>query len=156
MEEKNVELPLDKNTVNKESDSEIAATESVIPKEVDEALDAIPDKEQAKVVREMMTMQIGAISASSENTISKQIKSEHITQYLEDSRVAMQEEYRERHEDKIFKTFLLVIILIFIIVLIVLLKDKPDVMEKVIYAAGGLIAGCVGGFGYGYKKGKDE
>ena len=45
--------------------------------------------------------------------------------------------------------------MIFLVVVIVLLKDKPNIMEKMIYAAGGLIAGAVGGFGYGYKKGHD-
>lgn len=33
-----------------------------------------------------------------------------------------------------------------------LLKDNPDIMEKVIYAAGGLIAGPVGGYGIGKNK----
>lgn len=93
-----MDLLSDKDT-DGETDNEIAATESIIPKEV---------------------------------------------------------EYKERHEDKIYKVIIMVCIMIFLIVLIILLKDNPEIMEKIIYAAGGLIAGGVGGFGYGYKKGNDE
>ena len=70
----------EENIENKDLSNEIAATESSIPKEIDEALNSIPDKEQAKVVRSIMSMQFGAISATPENAISKKITSEHITQ----------------------------------------------------------------------------
>lgn len=45
--------------------------------------------------------------------------------------------------------------MLFIIVIIIFLKDTPDVMEKIIYTAGGLIAGALGGYGFGKTK-KDE
>lgn len=156
MVERDMGLSLDENAESGKSGSEIAATESIIPKEIDEALDSIPDPAQAKAVRSIMSLQFGAISATPESTISKKIKPEHITQYLDDSRTAMEEAYKERHEDKIFKVVILVCVMIFLIALVVLLRDKPDILEKIIYAAGGLIAGAVGGFGYGYKKGHDE
>lgn len=146
----------EENIENKDLSNEIAATESSIPKEIDEALNSIPDKEQAKVVRSIMSMQFGAISATPENAISKKITSEHITQYLTDSSKAMQESFKERRDDKIFKGVALFITLVFVVILIILLKDNPNVMEKIIYAIGGLVAGCLGGYGYGYRKGMDE
>ena len=42
--------------------------------------------------------------------------------------------------------------MLFVIALVILLKDNPDVLEKVIYAGGGLIAGAFGGYGYGKNK----
>ena len=44
------------------------------------------------------------------------------------------------------------IIMIFLIVIIVLLKDNLYIMEKVIYAVGGVIAGAFGGYGFGKNK----
>ena len=157
MIEEEQDLSLRENTVKDDLDnSEIAATESSIPKEIDDALNSIPDKEQARVARSIMSMQFGAISATPENAISKKITSEHITQYLTDSSIAMKECFKERRDDKIFKGFALLVTLIFVVILIVLLKDKPSILEKIIYTIGGLVAGCVGGYGYGYKKGMDE
>lgn len=156
MAEEERNLSLEESTANEDLSNEIAATESSIPKEIDEALNSIPDKAQAKVAKSIMSMQFGAISATPENAISKKITSEHITQYLVDSSTAMQESFKERRDDKIFKGVALFMTLVFVVVLIILLKDNPDVMEKVIYAIGGLVAGCLGGYGYGYRKGMDE
>ena len=50
---------------------------------------------------------------------------------------------------------ILLIVVAFIIILISMLKDKPDIMEKVLYASGGLIAGALGGYGFGKSK-RDE
>lgn len=40
----------------------------------------------------------------------------------------------------------------FIVVIILLLKDIPDIMEKIIYTIGGLAAGAIGGYGFGKFK----
>lgn len=42
--------------------------------------------------------------------------------------------------------------MVFIVVLIVLLKDKPEILEKVLYSMGGLIVGAFGGYGFGKSK----
>lgn len=41
-------------------------------------------------------MQFGMISKTPENFVSKQIKPEHITQYIETSKVAMEKEFKEK------------------------------------------------------------
>lgn len=38
------------------------------------------------------------------------------------------------------------------IVIIILLKNQPSVMEKVIFSVVSLVAGALGGYGYGYKR----
>lgn len=139
-----------------DADNEIAVTDGTLPKEIDEVLDSIPDQKQANVVRRIMSLQFSAISATPENAISKKITSDHISQYLNDSRVAMQESFKEHHEDKIFKWVIILSALVFMIVIIILLKNQPSVMEKVIFSVVSLVAGALGGYGYGYKKGMEE
>ena len=39
--------------------------------------------------------------------------------------------------------------------MIVLLKDNPDVMEKIIYTVGGVIVGAFGGYGFGKNRNDD-
>lgn len=46
----------------------------------------------------------------------------------------------------------MLVAMVFFIIIIVLLKDSPDVMEKVLYAVGGVIAGAFGGYGLGQRK----
>ena len=108
MAEKDKNSLLDESVAGEGLDREMAATESILPKEIDEAPDSTRDPAQAKAVRGIMSLRYSAISATPENEISKKIKPEHITQYLDDSRIAMKEAYKERHEDKIFKVFILV------------------------------------------------
>lgn len=45
--------------------------------------------------------------------------------------------------------------MIFFIVVILILKDIPDVMEKIIYGLIGLVAGAFGGYGIGKNKRED-
>lgn len=84
-------------------------------------------------MRTAVSMQFGMISKSPENFVSKQIKPEHITQYIETSKVAMEKEFKEKHEQKLFHGFLFTVICVVFIVVIIILKDQPDYMEKIIY-----------------------
>ncbi|MCI8590822.1 MAG: hypothetical protein HFI88_00440 [Lachnospiraceae bacterium] len=137
-------------------DENIVMGNSEIPKSLEEVIDTIPDKEQASVIRRVMSMQFGMISNTPENSISKKINSEHITQYIETSKEAMEKEYKEKHEAKVFQGFVFTICCIVFVLVIVLLKNQPDYMEKIIYALFGFGAGICGGYGIGYKKGSNE
>lgn len=64
----------------------------------------------------------------------------------------MKNSYAEKFQKKVFTFLTMLIAMIFFIVIIVLLKDKPDIMEKVLYAVGGVIAGAFGGYGLGKKQ----
>lgn len=158
MKKQEKDLPYQNGIADKEAvDNELAvAEEDIIPKEMEDVLNSIPDKAQAQAVRTILSMQFRAVSASPESAVSKKITEEHISKYLEDSGSAMRETYKEMHEDKIFKGFVILVACAMVIAVIILLKEQPDVMEKIIYAFVGLLAGSIGGYGAGYKKGLDN
>ena len=49
----------------------------------------------------------------------------------------------------------MIVAMVFFILLVILLKDIPDVMEKIIYIVGGVVIGAFGGYGFG-KNRNDE
>ncbi len=130
--------------------------EEVLPDELSNALEEMPPEVRKHVEKFMISsVQMGGI-VRPENAVSKKITEEHITEFLEGSKQQMIEQYKEEHENKIFKGFVLVLILVFITVVIVLLKNTPDVMEKVLYTLGGVLGGALGGYGYGKTKRDDD
>ena len=63
----------------------------------------------------------------------------------------MQKSYAERFHKKIFTFLTMIVAMAFFVVVIILLRDDTDVMEKVIYAVGGVCAGAFGGYGLAKK-----
>lgn len=110
--------------------------------------------EAKKVIQTFGMMGVGHFSQ--ENAIAKKINEEHITNYLDGAKLQMQNEYKERHERKIFVVFLVALALSFIIGIIFLLKDQPAILEKIIYSVAGLVAGAFGGYGFGKHSGRDD
>ena len=110
-------------------------------------------KEGRHEVKKMigMSMQMGGI-ISPQMELMKKMTPEHVSEFLDTQKKTMQNQFKENRENKIFLFSVLTIVLIFIVVLIVLLKDKPEIMEKVLYALGGLITGILGGYGLGKSK----
>lgn len=141
--------------VTKKVDGDEHNPEMEMPEEFSEALESMPP-EARKYVEQVMisSVQMGGILRP-ENAISKKITESHITEFLDGSKLQMKEEYKEKHERKIFSGIILCVILIFIIGVIVLLKDTPEIMEKVLYTLTGLLAGALGGYGYGKTKRDD-
>lgn len=120
-----------------------------------EVLDGVPEEERKVIEKRMVSMfQMGG-SFSPESAISKKITEEHITQYLDGAREDMRNSYSEKKQGKIFLFLSLLLSMVFFIAVIVILKDQPDIMEKIIYTLGGLIAGAFGGYGFGKKKSGD-
>lgn len=131
--------------------AEIAATEE-LPDEVAEALKDVPEAQKRTIEEHMISfMQMRSVS-SPETEAMKKITSEHITSYMDIMHEDMRKGYEEKKHNKIFVTIALVLVMIFIIVIIILLKSTPDIMEKVIYTAGGFITGIIGGYGLGKRK----
>ncbi len=56
---------------------------------------------------------------------------------------------------KVFTFLTMIVAMVFFIFLVILLKDNPDVMEKIIYTVGGVVVGAFGGYGFG-KNRNDE
>lgn len=84
-----------------------------------------------------------------------QITSEHISKYLEGAELDMKNSYTEKFHKKIFAFLTTIVAMIFFVIIVVLLKDTPDIMEKVIYTVGGVVIGALGGYGFG-KNRSDE
>ena len=63
--------------------------------------------------------------------------------------------YIGKSHKKVFTFLTIVVAMIFFVIIILLLEDKPEIMEKIIYTLGGVIAGAFGGYGFGYGKQPD-
>lgn len=109
----------------------------------------IPEEDQPEVKKMIaMSLRMGA-AASPQVEIMKKVTAEHITQMLSSQEAESQRQYAEKRAKKWFYLAWLMIVCLFIVIVIWLLREHTDTLEKVLYAAGGLIAGAVGGYGYG-------
>lgn len=124
-------------------------------KEMDLILEGIPKESRHEVKKLVgMSMQMGGV-ISPQMELMKKMTSEHVSEFLATQKKEMENHYKENRENKIFLFAILLITLVFIILLIQLLKDKPDIMEKVLFTLGGLITGLFGGYGIGKSKNSD-
>lgn len=126
---------------------------SIMDPEVEAALENIPAKDRRVIEQHMFSMiQMRSSVSSPETAVMKKITEEHISKYLDGAELEMKNSYAEKFQKKVFTFLTMLIAMIFFIVIIVLLKDKPDIMEKELYAVGGVIAGAFGGYGLGKKQ----
>ncbi len=133
----------------KEEAVENKEEESIIDPEVEAVLETIPPKERKVIEQHMFSMVQMRGVASPETAVMKKITEEHISKYLDGAELEMKNSYTEKFQKKVFTFLTMLFAMIFFIVIIILLKDKPDIMEKVLYAVGGVIAGAFGGYGLG-------
>ena len=96
------------------------------------------------------------MSASPEIELMKKMTSQNIETFLDGQKSAMEYQFKESRDNKIFIGIVVFLFMVFIVVLVFLLCDKPDVLEKVLYTLGGLIVGAFGGYGFGKTKKDDE
>lgn len=122
-----------------------------------EILKDVPPENRKHVEKTLQTtIEMVGGRLSPEFSVAKKITSEHISKYLDDSGTNMKLGYKERHQNKIFIFSLVVVALIFFLALILLLRDKPDLLENIIYTVGGFVAGAFGGYGMGKHKGHND
>lgn len=134
-------------------DQEVAST----PKEIESPEDAMLDgflngvpEEHREQMKQMIVSSFQMHAESSPSLeVMKKMTPEHITGFLEASKEEMEKSYRDRNFHRLFLAVMTIVAMAFVITIIVLLKNTPDVMEKVIYAGGGLVAGLIGGYGIG-------
>lgn len=123
-----------------------------VSKEIEEILEEIPQEARHEVKKMIgMSMQMGGV-ISPQMELMKKMTPEHVSEFLIGQREALNNEFKESRENKIFAGFVLVVIMIFIVIIVVLLKENPEIMEKVLYTLGGLITGLLGGYGFGKTK----
>ncbi len=130
--------------------------EDISNDDFERALESVPE-ENRRIIERFVFSSIQMRDVSSpESFVMKQITPEHITKYLDGAEQEMKNSYKEQSQRKIFTLITVLAIMAFLIAIIIILKDNPDVMEKIIYAAGGVIAGAFGGYGLGIEKGKKD
>ncbi len=151
-------MPKDTNEIVNEAGN-VRSSESdndEIEAELEEVLDSVPP-EHRKVIEKMMisSVQMRSIASSPEATVMKKLTPEHISKYLDGAEQEMKNSYAEKFHKKVFTFLTMIVAMIFFIVIIVLLKESPDVMEKIIYTVGGVIVGAFGGYGLGKNQRED-
>ena len=121
---------------------------------INDVIEKIPEEDRPEVRKMMsMTMQMGKVmSASPEMELMKKMTSQNIESFLDGQKTAMEYQFKENRENKIFMGFMVLLFMVFIIILVNILSDKPDILEKVLYTLGGLIVGAFGGYGFGKTK----
>lgn len=121
-----------------------------IPPELEQALQFVPKESR----REIYGLMVSSMTRSPEADIAKKVTSEHISQMLETQKRSMDYSFQDNKMTKMISLIVFILTLVFIGVLIVLLKEKPDILEKIltILVSGGL--GAFGGYGFG-KNSKD-
>lgn len=147
--------PNDENGIPEDSTG--IANPNINEEELDEILEEVPERHRKTIEKFMIASSVqmrGMVSP--ENAIMEKVSEEHITEYLKGAREEMQNSFSEKKQNKIFIFFTLLASFAFFCVIIILLKDNPEVMEKIIYALIGLVAGAFGGYGVGKNKGVDN
>lgn len=144
---------MEENKLNAEEANKEVSSYSGL-EEFEEAIEAAPEEVRHEIKRMIgMSMQMGGV-VSPQMELMKKMQPEHVTEFLAGQREAAGNQFKESRERKIFLAFSLVVILIFVTVMVVILKDKSDLLEKVLYTLGGLITGLIGGYGYGKSRGE--
>ena len=114
-----------------------------------DAFDDLPEEEKHLAVS-FMRMSMESVSPQLE--LSRKMTSEHITEFLQGQREASNNGFKERRETRIWVGIILLLVMIFIISLIIILKNDPNTMKEILAAIIGLVAGAIGGYGYGKQK----
>ncbi|WP_311522847.1 hypothetical protein [uncultured Streptococcus sp.] len=118
----------------------------------DHDVDIIDSESKEHELIEMSQVMATLSQISSGTDFSDKITTEHITRYLDGAEKNMTLAFEEKKHSKYFILALAIIVSIVFIILVVILKDKPDVLEKLIYSVGGLFTGFAGGYGLGKKR----
>lgn len=137
------------NAKDKEDDGKNTVKESEMVN-IQEILEQIPE-EQRELIEHSLTM-TAFMQNSSESTVSKKINEEHISTYLKDSGENMRLSHKSQTQNRIFAFLIAVLLVAFFCFIILVFKNNPDVVEKIIFTAGGAIVGGLGGFGFGKSK----
>ena len=130
-------------------------TENVLPDDISQALEGLPVDKRETIEKTLVTQFAMITSRSSpEFEISRKITSDHITKLLDTQSKSMEYTYKDEQHKRWFYVALIALVSAVVVVLVLILKDKPDVLEKVLIGLGGVIAGAAGG--YGLKASQDK
>jgi len=119
-----------------------------VAEELDPILKELP-AEQRELFVSLLSIQS---SRSPESEVAKKITSDHITKLLDNQSKSMDYTHQDEVQRKIYSFGVIVVAVVLIIVLVVLLKDNPDLLEKIISHLITLIGGALAGYGIAKTK----
>lgn len=129
---------------------------SQLPEELTEVLEGVSPQKR-EVIERMMISQISMFGrVSPEMEAAKKITGEHISTMLHTEDKAMEHAFEDKKHQRWFSLGLVSIGSIVLIILVVLLKDNPDMMEKIITIVLSGLFGGLGGYGIFAAKNKDD
>ena len=133
-----------------------SASEDLLPEDISQVLEGLPNEKRATIERTIVS-QFAMISSRSspELEISKKITSDHITKLLETQSKGMDYSFKDEKNKRWFYLGLIALVSAVVIALVVILKNNPEVMEKVLIGLGSAIAGAAGGYGIKAARDKD-
>lgn len=145
----------EKKEKNSEKTQDLDSTDkgSLEEPELEDVLENLPPEGRKVIERMIISSSIQMRSISSpETVVMKKLTSDHISKYLDGAELEMKNNYTEKFHRKVFIFLTMIIVMVFFILLVLILKDKPEVMEKIIYTVGGVVIGAFGGYGFGKHK----
>ena len=117
-----------------------------------EVLDSVPELDQAAV-------QFFLLMQGQSKSLVDRMNPEHVTQALENEKQAelhqfqiAELEHRDNNNNRLFLLALVLVVTGIIVTILVLFRSNPEMVEKILVAVGGLIAGAIGGYGFGKSK----
>jgi len=115
-------------------------------------LDLLPEQD-----RTAMTAFLAMMKGT--NSLEDRMNAEHVTQKLEIDRQTEDHRFQKaklEHNkniiDRLFSFLAVLVVAGLIATILVLFRDNPEMVEKILVAVGGLIAGAIGGYGFGKSK----
>lgn len=139
--------------LTKKAADEVATTDGDVefPEEVSQIMESMPETER-HVMTKFFYRATSMVRVSPEMEVSKKLSPEHITKMLENESTAMRYQHEDEQQSRRHHLIYVIIAVILIMFLVLTLKDNPDVLEKILYAAGGMVAGAAGGYGYAQSR----
>lgn len=149
-----------KAVANQDADTDKHENEDdgLIPDDViDDMFSSIGDPKTRDRVKHVFKSEVGVFSGfSPQLAVMKKINEEHITTFLKTQDKSLDYNYKDDRNKKVFFAIILIIVCAVILAIIGLLKDSnPEQMERIITVLVSAVLGAAGGYGVGYKKGKD-
>ena len=140
-----------KNAALESSKSE----EDVLEDEIDRVLEGMPQEARNKF-REVFSMTTVMQRTSPQAELMRKLTSENIHDFIQAQDASDERRFKDRQSNRWFLLAALFLGLVGIIAVIVLLKTAPDLLEKIISPIITFVAGAIGGYGVGFKKGSSE
>lgn len=141
----------EKNTALESSKTE----ENALEDEIDRVLEGVPQEARNKI-REVFSMTTVMQRTSPQAELMRKLTSENIHDFIQAQDASDERRFKDRRNNRGFLLAALFFGLVGIIVIIALLKSTPDLLEKIIPPIITLVAGAIGGYGVGFKKGSSD